>query len=195
MPYPRKKVWFSFPMTIALTYHKCLDDWKDDRNLLKKCCASLLKKQYNKVKQQYPEQCRCIERSLTELSYMEENNILDPDGASHCLGHLMESLFLYRKDHWEPQLLALGYGLGQYIYLADTIADLEEDRRKKRYNPLKELSVPPSEATLRMVLGRASEAFEQLPLVQDLHLLRNIFYSGIWLKYTQETQKKVKVKP
>ncbi|MBQ9091599.1 MAG: hypothetical protein IJY52_04955 [Anaerotignum sp.] len=128
---------------------------------------------------------------------MEQNNILDPDGASHCFGHLMESLFLYRKDHMEPQLLALGYGLGQYIYLADAATDLEDDRRKNRCNPPKSLSAAPAELqpTLMMVLGKASEAFEQLPLVQDLHLLRNIFYSGIWLKYTQETQKKVKVKP
>lgn len=187
---------YAADMTIALTYHKCLDDWNDDRNLLKKWYAALLKPQYQKVKQQYPTQCSLIEQTLAELSALEQKNIQDPDGAANCFGRLMEGLFLYQKDRWETPLRTLGYGLGQYIYLADAAVDLEEDRRKNRYNPLKELSASPADLrpTLMMVLGKASDAFEQLPLVQDLHLLRNIFYSGIWLKYTQEIQKKEKVK-
>ena len=32
-------------------------------------------------------------------------------------------------------------------------------------------------------------AFEQLPLVEDLSILRNILYSGVWTKY-QAIQRK-----
>jgi hypothetical protein len=106
----------------------------------------------------------------------------------------MEGLFLYRQDQWEEPLRQLGNGLGQYIYLADAAVDLEEDRKKGSYNPLLNLSITPEELrpTLMTVLGEASQAFERLPLVQDVHLLRNILYSGLWMKYNQGTQKRVK---
>lgn len=73
--------------------------------------------------------------------------------------------------------------------------DLEEDRAHGRYNPLNSLSSSPQELrpTLMMVLGDASQAFETLPLLQDIHLLRNILHSGIWTKYNLGTQKKEKV--
>jgi len=45
-----------------------------------------------------------------------------------------------------------------------------------------------------MLLGDASRAFEVLPLVQDVHLLRNIMYSGLWIKYNRGMQKDEKVK-
>lgn len=187
---------YAADLTVALTYYKCLDDWSDDRNIPHKCYASLLKKQYEQVKQDWPEQCGVIEACMKELSDIEKSGVSDPDIAANCFGRLMEGLFLYRKDHWEEYLRKLGYGLGQYIYLADAAVDLEKDKKHGSYNPLKNLNPSPQEfrSTLMMVLGNASRAFEILPLVQDVHLLRNILYSGIWIKYNRGTQMKEKVK-
>lgn len=187
---------YAADMTVALTYYKCLDDWNDDKNLSRKCYASMLKKQYETVKETWPEQCRVIEECLQELSLIEKEQPDDPDAAAKCFGRLMEGLFLYRKDHWEEHLRKLGYGLGQYIYLADAAVDLEHDKKHGNYNPLKTLSTTPEELrpTLMMVLGDASRAFEVLPLVQDIHLLRNIIYSGLWIKYNRGMQKDKKVK-
>lgn len=187
---------YAADMTVALTYYKCLDDWNDERDFPKKCYASLLKKQYDQVKKDWPEQCESIETCLSELSEIENRNLEDPDAASKCFGRLMEALLLYRKDHWEEQLRVLGRGLGQYIYLADAAVDLEKDKKHGNYNPLKGLSASPRElhSTLQMVLGDASNAFEVLPLVQDVHLLRNILYSGIWIKYNRAITKDKKVK-
>ena len=187
---------YAADMTIALTYHKCLDDWKDDRKLLKRCYAVLLHRHYRTVKAAWPEQCACIETSLEQLSQLERQGIQDPDAAARTFGRLMEGLFVFRKDLWEDTLRRLGRGLGEYIYLADAAADLEEDRKYGRYNPLNTLSAPPQELrpTLMMVLGDASQAFETLPLLQDVHLLRNVLYSGIWTKYNLSTQKKEQVK-
>jgi len=47
---------------------------------------------------------------------------------------------------------------------------------------------------LTMLLGEASRAFEILPLVQDDHLLKNILYSGIWLKYNRGMQAREETK-
>ncbi len=45
---------------------------------------------------------------------------------------------------------------------------------------------------LKTILGDVSAAFESLPLVQDLELLRNILYSGIWIKYHCKMEKERK---
>lgn len=187
---------YAADMTVALMYHKCLDDWNDERSIPKKAYASLLEKQYAQVKQLWPEQCSAIESTIAELSAMEEQNLEDPDAAADCFGRLMEAVFVYRKDHWERHLRTLGYGLGRYIYLADAAVDLKRDREKGSYNPLKNLSTPPQELRpiLQTTLGEASRAFEILPLVQDIHLLRNILYSGLWIKYNQGMEKEKKVK-
>ena len=37
-----------------------------------------------------------------------------------------------------------------------------------------------------MLMAEAAEAFELLPLEQDLDILRNIIYSGVWQRYTMK---------
>lgn len=187
---------YAADMTIALAYYKCLDDWSDDRNLFGKCYAATLAKQYEQVKKDWPDQCAAIETSLNELSVIEKEQSDNPDEAANCFGWIVEEMFVYRKDRWEDNLRWLGYGLGRYIYLADAAVDLERDKKKGNYNPLKALSMPLEElrTPLMMALGDASDAFEGLPLVQDVHLLRNILYSGLWIKFNREIQKNEKVK-
>lgn len=187
---------YAADMTIALTYYKSLDDWRDEHSVFGRCFAGILKKRYEKVQAQWPEQCEVIERELGELANIEGEKPDDPDAAARCFGRLMEGVFVYQKDHWEEYLRRLGYGLGQYIYLADAAVDLREDIKRNNYNPLKNLSASPEELrpTLMVVLGDASKAFEHLPLVQDVHLLRNILYSGLWIKYNRGMQKEKSVK-
>lgn len=71
--------------------------------------------------------------------------------------------------------------------------DLPEDRRHGRYNPLRALPQDADlYALLRMLLGECSAAFEALPVLQDIELLRNILYSGVWLRY-DAAMKKLKI--
>ena len=37
--------------------------------------------------------------------------------------------------------------------------------------------------TLMVLIGRATEVFERLPLEKDLGLMRNILYAGVWQQY------------
>ena len=43
-----------------------------------------------------------------------------------------------------------------------------------------------------LLLARCARSFERLPCVEDADLLRNILYSGVWLKYNCKNAKKEK---
>lgn len=185
---------YAADMTVALNYHKCRDDWEDERKISRKCYASSLEKSYQTVKQTWPVQCAAIEENIRRLSDLESRRVCDPDAAARCFGGLMEELFLCRRDMWEPDLRLLGSGLGRYIYLADAAIDLKHDKRHNNYNPLMETdsSLESLRSMLTMVLSDAARGFERLPLVQDVHLLRNILYSGLWIKFNRGMQKEMK---
>ena len=44
--------------------------------------------------------------------------------------------------------------------------------------------------SFELLLARAAAAFRRLPCVEDVDLLENILYSGIWLKYNVKNRKK-----
>jgi hypothetical protein len=107
----------------------------------------------------------------------------------------MAELFDYRQDHWSPELRSIGFNLGKYIYLLDAYDDLARDERKGAYNPLHALSREPGyEEEMReifeLLLANCARSFERLPCVEDVDLLRNILYSGVWLKYHCKNAKK-----
>ena len=111
-----------------------------------------------------------------------------PDKGASLMGELLASVFAYKDDIWLPYARAVGYGLGAYIYLADAWTDYEDDLKCGRPNPLFSLTEKPDDIRpyLMSVLGNASAALEMLPLVRDAHLVRNIFYSGIWMRINNE---------
>ena len=193
LPHPAKKhAWlatsvtdYAADMTIALTWHKCQDDWADDRSLPAKTMAALLKKHYDEVKVRWPRQCAAMENAMQEQAAIEKRRDDTPDAAPACFGRLMASLFVMQEDFWTPALSAFGDSLGRYIYMLDAVCDSEKDAKRGGYNPVVMLGRRPEEmrGTLEMLLGSASLAFERLPLVQDEEILRNILYSGLWQGY------------
>jgi hypothetical protein len=81
--------------------------------------------------------------------------------------------------------------------MMDACIDLKSDIRHNRWNPLKELGEKPLEEyrdMLAMLIGECTLQFEKLPLVQDLDILRNILYSGVWQRYNAEIAKHGEVK-
>lgn len=202
VPHPVKKhAWvrskitdYAADMTIALTYHKLMDDWQDDRNIAAKGASSVLKKAYVRVRADWPRQCEAIERTLADLSQVEKRRDPSPDAAARCFGKLMAELFVMQEDYWANALRAFGYSLGRYIYLLDAVCDADKDAKKGGYNPVLLMEKKPEDMrdTLELVLGDASAAFEKLPLIQDEDILRNILYSGVWLGYNEYLHKKDK---
>lgn len=179
---------YAADLTIALAYHNCMDDWKDDKNFLKRVYAGVIKSDYKKVRESIPRQCAIIEKELEVLSEIETKNDGQADHAANSFGRLMGALFVLYEDNWAADLYSIGFNLGRFIYMADAAIDYEEDIKKKSYNPLLSLQKKPEEIrpVLTQILGEVSQSFERLPLVDDIHLLRNILYSGVWQKLNEK---------
>lgn len=175
---------YAADLTIALTYYKCLDDWQDEHQWLKRGYAGLLKSAYAKVKTRLPRQCEMIQACMQDLNRIE-NAKGSPDEATQAFGRLMGECFVESDDLWSGMLRQMGSQLGHFIYLMDAFMDYDEDIKKGTYNPLVVLGAKPHQLpeALNIYMGMAADVFERLPLVQDLHLLRSIVYNGVWQKY------------
>jgi len=200
--YPQKKhrIWcnkftdYAADMTIALSYYKCLDDWRDEHRLPRLGYAKMLEPHYRKTMLQYPRQYAGIEKCFAELGELEKSGCSLPDATTNLFGQLMGSLFAYDKDdHWAEPLERTGAALGKFIYVMDACLDLESDKKHGRYNPLLSCANAGMNGEtyelLTMLIGDCTFEFEKLPLVQDMAIMRNVLYSGVWQKYQIAAQK------
>ena len=181
-------------MNIALAYHKCRDDWADDRNLVSRAEAALLEKAYRQVEARYPEKCAAIERCLKDIGALEQEKSLEPDAPANLTARMLGEIYVYRGDYWSAPLRVIGEGLGRFIYLMDAYDDLPADLKRGRYNPLANYHDQEGyeslvRDSLTLVIAECTQAFEMLPLVQDVEILRNILYSGVWMRYRQKQLK------
>lgn len=183
-------------MNVALAYHKCLDNWLDDRSVPSAAEAKLLERAYRRVEQDYPGKCRAIEKWLDEIHAIEGQGLEQIDPPVNSTGRMLGELFTLRpNDPWAPLLREVGDGLGRFIYFMDAYEDLPEDFKKRRYNPLKAFHERPDyeemcKSVLTMMIADATSAFEQLPILLDADILRNILYSGVWSKYAYLQKKR-----
>ncbi|MBP1755068.1 MAG: hypothetical protein H6Q59_1466 [Firmicutes bacterium] len=177
-------------MNIALTYHHLMDDWADEKNLAGLAGAGLLKKQYERINDKFPRQCKGMEESLRKLQEYEVNKETNIDLVSRCFGELMAELFVYKEDRWEQSLRTIGFYLGKYIYLLDAYDDIEKDLKKNNYNPLifsmdKETFEDDCRNMLTMMMAQCTKEYEMLPCLLDIDILHNILYDGVWTKFDE----------
>ena len=187
---------YAADMNVALAYHNCRDDFLDDGSAIGFWEAEALRDQYAVVRSVWPRQCEAIERELQALAVLERENRQEPDAAAGCFGRLLGELFV-TSDPLSERLRPFGEALGRMIYLQDAVIDLEDDRKRGSYNPLFALADAgwgdaEMKALLTAQLGACCDAFERLPLLEDVGLMRNILYAGIWQRYAAANRKKHK---
>jgi len=175
---------YAADMNVALAYYNAEDDWQDDGKPGAKLMSGIFGKSCPAIRERYPRQCKAMEDCIHRLHILEKENCSNPDEPANCFGQLMGELFVYEEDLWSPTLRQLGMALGRFIYLGDAAVDYRRDRRKRKYNPFLAMKTgedwPRWEQYLVLAMGRCTDAFERLPLVQDKALLDNILYSGVW---------------
>jgi len=188
---------FGAEMNLLLTGYKCADDWEDERKILKKLYGTSLKPKIKAIKEKYSEKAEIIEVCFKNLDRLEKENCRNIDKMAGLFGKVMEELFIYQEDEWEEILRRLAYNLGKFIYILDAYEDVEEDVKKKSYNPFAEkYQEEDFEKTCKIVLTSAiaecSRAFEMLPLIDNVKILRNILYSGVWCRYEKIREERTK---
>jgi len=80
-------------------------------------------------------------------------------------------------------LRRMGEALGRFLYLLDASNDLRDDIRNERYNPLVAQTGMDFERLLTLMISECTGEFEKLNPKRDIHLLRNVLYSGVWMRY------------
>lgn len=187
---------YAADMNIYLAWLNALDDYQDEGKLLSRSAAKALENSCAAIREIYPRQCDAAQKSIAELSRLEQEGCDNPDLIAACFGALMGELLVFQEDLWAPTLRQVGMALGRYIYLADAAIDFRRDQKKKQYNPFLAMDTGEDwrrwEQYLVMAMGRCTDYYERLPLVQDKDILDNILYSGVWVEYRRR-QRALKV--
>ena len=178
---------YAADMNIILVYFHFMDDWQDEKSKLGLAGMQLLRKAYLELEEKYPEKCQVIRKTLYLLKKCEERQEENIDLTARYFGELMAELFVYKKDVWEKTLRRMGFYLGKFIYIMDAYDDVEKDLENGSYNALASLYGKPDfdekcKEMMNFVLAECTEQFEQLPCIEDINILRNILYAGVWQK-------------
>ena len=179
---------YAADMNVALAYYQCLDDWNDEKKHSAHLMANHLKKRMGLLEEAYPRQCAAIRDCIARLTELEHSGCDNADLPANCFGELMAELLVWKEDLWATYLRQMGMALGRFIYLADAVTDFDKDRKKGRYNPLRSEDTERWDDYLVLAMGRCTEFYEKLPLVQDKPLLDHILYSGVWMNFRKKKQ-------
>ena len=180
---------YAADMSMLLTYYKLMDDIRDEGSVKSKMFAAQIRKNVRKIEKNYPRQAEAVAKNCRLLMEAEEKGNYDLDVVAGYTGNLTAEVFLMEeKDPWASEIRHLGFYLGKFVYLLDAFDDLAKDIKKGAYNPW----IPESgrkdfealvENTLTMMISECAKAFERLPIIQDIDILRNVIYSGVWVRY------------
>lgn len=174
-----------------LTEDRILDSDNHIEQLTGSSLALLYRKSFKQLKQKYPGKVKRIEKNLEQLHKLEAENCTDLDLVCGLSGEIVSEFFTPFQDEWSGELSETGFYLGKFISLMDAWEDVEKDLARKQYNPLiplfHQLSPDLFEQRchhyMTMLMADCAAHFERLPLVQDIEILRNIIYSGVWTRY------------
>lgn len=178
---------YAADMTVLLAYHKCRDQWLDEKSLLSRAEAHLLHKSVLQLSQHYPRQAGAIEVYMREQQLAEQRNEEDLDTVANLTGQMLGELCAMQPI-WREQLQEFGFRLGRFIYIMDAYEDIDKDIRHQNYNPLRKLRQQEDfeqrcAELLNGLMADCAEVFERLPVVLHSSLLRNIIYAGVWGRY------------
>ena len=175
-------------MNVLFTCYKCQDDWEDEKKFIPMVYGRMLEGRSKKQQERYGQKVSTIRLLMQKFTEAEKSGTADIDTMAGLFGEIMAQIVVCREDEWSEILGRFGFFLGKFIYLMDAYEDVEEDIRKGTYNPLKKLYEEPDfeekcKTILMMMMSECCKEFEKLPIVDNVDILRNILYSGVWCRY------------
>lgn len=186
---------YAADMNVLFAYYKCLDDWQDEKKIEKLLYGKALEGKMGEAGKLYHDKLQKIKAFMQEFSAAEAEETLDIDRLSDLFGKVMSEVMTPKEDEWSQNLRAVGYYLGKFIYLMDAYDDVEKDIKKGTANPLKVKYENPDfeeecRTILMLMMSQCCKEFEILPILENVEILRNILYSGVWCRYEQIQKEK-----
>jgi len=184
-------------MNVLLSYLKCKDDWADEKKKKSYLFSRVLSPEVKKIAAKYPEKTELITSLINEISANELRQETDIDKMGGYFGRIMAEIFAPRQDEWEQSMRTIGFFLGKFIYLLDAYEDIEKDLKDGTYNPFHPIRQETDfeercNGILTMMMAECSAAFEKLPIIEYVDILRNILYSGVWCRFEAVYEKRNK---
>lgn len=179
---------------ILMVYYKIKDDIQDEK-FFKKIKALLalpfVFTAREKAKKLFPNADKVIAEAIKRQRIVEKSDNISIDRAadpsSEALGKICMELSNDEKQ--KNVLYRFGYLLGRYVYFADALDDLEEDKKKNTFNPfllkfkdsgktIDEIKAYAVEV-INLTVGDIPSAYELLNLYKYKEILDNIIYLGL----------------
>ena len=182
-------------ISALVSYYDLRDGWEDEKKIGCLAASEALRHACGRAAEKWPRQRDAIVSYVEKLHKLEEKNDQNLDAAANLTGEMLAELYVMKDDVYARDLREFGFYLGKFIYLCDCYEDVERDAKKRNYNPLiarsgEEDFAGRSEQMLSAIMADAARAFERLPLIEDAEIMRNILYSGIWIRFEQATQRR-----
>ena len=179
-----------------LSYHKLKDDIADEKGAekIKACLLILPAKRMRKKALKHDEFKKLdfsISENLQKLLDYERAGGESVDTPADIFGTLLSDIVAFGYDGKEQRLARnIGYHIGKWIYIVDALDDLDEDIKKKRYNPFEKMYKRALEArelslvadALKNELASAEAAFDLIDHKDNERLgeiIKNIIYLGM----------------
>lgn len=172
-------------MNVYLSFLKCMDDYKDEKKITALIFGRILRKKAMKIEKLYPKKTDYIKEKLEYLSDLENSNCVGLDEVSGAFGDILGEIFVINDDLFSDSMRKMGFFLGKFIYLCDAYDDLDKDKKDGCYNPFYTYEEREDfKSFVRQILismmSECCRHFEFLPIIENVNLLRNILYSGVW---------------
>ena len=123
-------------MSVLMLYHKLSDDVIDGGGIKKRFLRVFLKRGYKRAKKTHPVFDEIIVSQYNKLRELEKINCDSIDRVADTFAVMLTKLAAeILKDKNCEEMESVAYNIGRWIYLADAADDLEDDFKKKNYNP------------------------------------------------------------
>jgi len=196
---------------IILSYYKAHDGVLDKEGFKYRMARRMLKKPFKKASLRLSCVDGAVKMWYDKLRVLEKESCTSVDRAADCFANMLKSVAecILSPETPHADLSALCYNVGKFVYLADALDDVDEDFKKKRYNPFLaaygayagrkafiEKNREPLEFILASCVNRAIESFNNIRHEFDGGgpLLQNILYLGLREKCAELLQSERKLK-
>lgn len=167
-------------INVLFFYFKLIDDYKDNKSVPSLLISKVLYKSYLKVKHRYPLKEKVMREGMDRIHLLEKSHKTTLDEMSQAFGEILGEMFVYDSAYPQFGLLReIGINMGKLVYVLDCIDDLQEDIKRKRFNPLIGTCQYPIDKKVESLLDEIKRLAMQLDIKHSKEIIVNIVNQGL----------------